>query len=138
MHHRFRAGWRTRHRTARRGVPRSTDSPIRRTSEVGPEQCLRTTQAIFRKDHRLRPADRVQDHPLFVQSRQRIPVEALPGAALVMKRQREQRQNRVVDLVCVELNNLNRAKEKAECARSLMNTIPSVDSFIVGEETYGF
>src|SRR5712691_9680498 len=51
------------------------------------EQLLRTAQSLGRVRHRLGLVDRIADHALCVQAAQRIPIEALPGAILVMERE---------------------------------------------------
>jgi hypothetical protein len=72
-------------------------------------------QALVREDHGLRPADRVGNQALAMQPLERSPVEALPRPSLVVQRQSQQRQHRIIDLVVVQLHAVDAAVTSARC-----------------------
>jgi hypothetical protein len=72
-------------------------------------------QALVGEDHGLCPADRVGDQALAMQPLERPPVEAFPRPSLIVQRQSQQRQHRVVNLVVVQLHTVNATVPSARC-----------------------
>jgi hypothetical protein len=77
-------------------------SPVPREQDL--KQLLRPSQTFVRQHQRLRLVDRISDQALLVKPIRRRPVEALPGAPLVMQRQPKKRQHRIVDLVFIDIH----------------------------------
>ena len=57
--------------------------------------------SLLGEDDRLCLAHGIEDHSLFVQTPQCIPVVSLPRASAVMKREEEKRQHHFINLVFV-------------------------------------
>lgn len=99
--HHPRSAW------ARRSAPLPTPLPSLPSLGSGVElveQRFGAAQAFLGQHHRLGFAGRISDHPLLVQAIERLPLEAFPGPVLVMQREPEKRQHRVVDLVVVDIH----------------------------------
>src|SRR3954471_528094 len=94
----------------RRPLGRLTESPGRpkgRTGSVwlgehGLEELFGALQALLGEHDRLGLVDRVADQAFLIEPVERVPIHPLPGAPVVVKRQKEERQHRIVDLVRVE------------------------------------
>ena len=87
--------------------PCRRDPEASRVAPLPKQRCkqrLGPPKPLVGKDHRLRLAHRVPDQTLAVEAIERVPVEALPGPAPVMKRQAKQREHRIVDLIGVDLH----------------------------------
>ena len=87
---------------------RGIGSPARclwpRPREQRAEQFLRPLKTFVRQDQGLRLVHRVCNQPLPMQTIRHIPIEALPGASFIVQRQPKQRQDRIIDLVRVDLH----------------------------------
>ena len=57
--------------------------------------------ALFGKDNRLCLAHGIEDHSLFVQPSESIPIMSLPCASGVVESKKEQRQHHLINLVFV-------------------------------------
>ncbi|MBB6414153.1 hypothetical protein HNQ71_006862 [Mesorhizobium sangaii] len=68
------------------------------------------TAEDLRPSQGLRLVHRVCNQPLPMQTIRHIPIEALPGASLIVQRQPKQRQDRIIDLVRVDLHPPNLAQ----------------------------
>ena len=67
---------------------------------------FRCAEAFVGQDDGFGLANRVGDEALGVQPVQSIPVEALPGACPVVQSQIQERENGLIDFVCVNLDGL--------------------------------
>src|SRR3954465_1867450 len=70
--------------------------------EHSAEELFGALQPLLSEHDGLGPVDRVIDQALLIEAVERIPIKPLPGAPVVVKGQKEERQHRVVDLVRVE------------------------------------
>src|SRR3954447_13094750 len=70
--------------------------------EHSAEELFGAFQPLLGEHDGLGPVDRVIDQALLVEAVERIPIKPLPGAPVVVKGQKEERQHRIVDLVRVE------------------------------------
>src|SRR3954451_5641121 len=70
--------------------------------EHSAEELFGALQPLLGEHDGLGPVDRVIDQALLVEAVERIPIKPLPGAPVVVKGQKEERQHRFVDLVRVE------------------------------------
>src|SRR5690606_34683969 len=68
------------------------------------KKLFRSDDPLVRKPDGFRFVDRIADEALLVQSVHRAPVESLPCSAVPVERQVEQRENRIVDPVLVDLH----------------------------------
>jgi hypothetical protein len=65
------------------------------------KQLARALQAFFCKRNGLGFPHRVADHSLLMQSIHRSPIVPLPSSAVVVQRQKEQRQHHVIDFIFI-------------------------------------
>jgi hypothetical protein len=70
------------------------------------EQSFRCAEAFIGQDDGFGFANRVGDEALGVQPVESIPVEALPGSGPIVQGQIQERENGVIDFVCVNLYGL--------------------------------
>jgi len=89
----------------RHGKPEALQPKLALGEKPG-EQPFRCAEAFIGQDDGLGLANRVGDEALGVQPVQRIPVETLPGSGPIVQSQIEERENGVIDFVCVNLYGL--------------------------------
>jgi len=85
---------------------REAPQPKLALAEKLSEQSFRCAEAFIGQDDGFGFANRVGDEALGVQPVQSIPVEALPGSGPIVQGQIQERENGVIDFVCVNLYGL--------------------------------
>src|SRR3954453_11402688 len=68
-----------------------------RPREQGPEESLGLAQSLVGQKHRLGATDQIGDQPLGVKTAECLPVKAFPGPTLVVERQPQQGEHRLID-----------------------------------------
>ncbi|OAI75407.1 hypothetical protein RSP799_23565 [Ralstonia solanacearum] len=87
------------------------------------EETFGFAQSLVCEDHRFRSIDGVADEAAFMKSVKRIPIEAFPGAIMVMQGQVEKREDGIVDGSSVDVHGLHsetlwtRAQNRSRLAR---------------------
>ena len=79
----------------------SSTAPRGAFAEMFGEEPLAFSQALLGQDDRFRLPDWVANQPFLMQPAQRVPIVPLPCAATLMQRQKQERQNRLINFVFV-------------------------------------
>jgi hypothetical protein len=75
--------------------------------EVLLEKACGFPQSIVRENHRFRFVDRIVDKAAIMKAVQCIPINALPGAVVVMQGQREEREDSIVNRSSVDVHGVH-------------------------------
>ena len=126
-------GGQHKHERAAGSVPWAYLCLVRRNSlvlfaEVLDEEFTRPLQAFLREHDGLGFSHRIANHAFLMQAVHRSPVMSLPGAIVVVQRQKEQREHHFVDLIVIVVHE----EQIIFCTRTLPSSQskPNPESFV--------